>query len=459
MKKFVVLQLLLLVSTLTFGQAYFTKKEVIEDLEYLKSSLENTHYNLFAYQTKETFDKHYKEVKASIKQDSFSLLEATSLFQSIISKVNNGHTEISFPVSAYIQYAEKGGTLFPLELAFENGKALIRKNFSSNNKLPIGAELISINGLKINQVLATIFPLISAERTYFKLAKLELFSFPRYYWQAFGEQKSYKVKIKNKGVIQEFILEPIKLIDDFEMKREDIAFSRRELSFNNGIAYLIPGNFSGDEVQYKRFIDSVFIEIKKRNASELILDLRNNLGGDNALSDYLVAYIADQPFYWNSEFSLKTSDILKEHVRKNYDTLNPYWAEVLAHKSGSHYFYTYDAYPPQPINKRFTGNVYVLINRQSHSQSAVTAAQIQDYKWATIIGEETGDFPSLYASQYTYYLPKTNVEVKVSKGYIVRVSGSKKPEGVMPDVYIQDHLLDSQDEVLEGAIRLIQDRK
>ena len=97
----------------------------------------------------------------------------------------------------------------------------------------------------------------------------------------------------------------------------------------------------------------------------------------------------------------------------------------------------------------------MLINRQSHSQAAVTAAQIQDYKFGTLVGEETGDYPSLYASQFQYTLPNTGIPVKVSKGYIVRVNGSTKEEGVIPDVYIQDHLLDEKDEILEGLLEKI----
>ena len=84
--------------------------------------------------------------------------------------------------------------------------------------------------------------------------------------------------------------------------------------------------------------------------------------------------------------------------------------------------------------------------------AAVTAAQIQDYGWATMVGEETGDYPSLYASQYGYRLPNTGIEVRVAKGYIVRINGSKKEEGVIPDVLIRDHLLDEEDEVLQGLL-------
>ena len=439
-----------------FGQQTFSKEQVLEDLAYLRESLEEAHYNLYTYVTKEAFDRNYEEVKSMVDKDSLSLLETTSLFQAVISKANNGHTEISFPGSSYGAYANAGGTLFPLEIAFENGKALIRKNWSTNPALTVGSQIISINEQPIEKVLAQMYPLLSAERRYFKLAKLELYSFPRLYWQAFGEQKAFTIEVLKEGTLERFEINSIHLINDYEMKRSDPFSGERTLQFFKHAAYVNPGNFGGDEEKYQAFIDSAFVEINEKNLPNLIIDLRNNLGGNDSFSDYLMSYIADQPFQWSSEFSLKTSAILKAHVRKHYDVTQPFWKSVITHKDGSIYPYTFEKYDPQPIEKRFVGKVYVLINRQTHSQAAVTAAQIQDYELATIVGEETGDFPSLYASQYNYNLPNTGINVKISKGYIVRVNGSKKAEGVIPDIWIQDHLLDEDDEILTGLLKHIE---
>ena len=455
MKVRYLLVLTILFSLTVFGQKKLSNKEVNEDLDYLRKSLEEAHYNLYAYITKEAFNQNFEKVKSSITKDSLSILETTSLFQSVISKANNGHTEIWFPGSSYGEYAYAGGTLFPLELAFEDHKVLVRKNLSGNTEIEIGSELLSINNQPIDKILDRIYPLVSAERLYFKHAKIELFSFPRLYWQVFGEVNDFEVQIRQNGQIQEFKLNSVSVIEGFEMKRNEIFSDIRELKFLDQAAYLKPGNFGGVKMKYERFIDSAFVEINKNNLPNLIIDLRNNLGGNDSYSDFLVSYIANQPFRWCSEFTLKTSTILKNHVKENYDITNPFWKSVLDHEDGSIYPYDFGTYNPQPEDKRYTGNIYVLVNRQSHSQSAVTASQIQDYKFATVVGEETGDFPSLYASQYSYNLPNSGIEVKISKGYIVRVNGSKKAEGVIPDIYIKDHLIDENDEILDGLLKRI----
>jgi len=434
------------------GAQVFSKEEVIADLDYLKSSLEQTHYDLYAYTSKEAFDANYKLVRSSIQKDSVSLKEATQVLQSLISKANNGHTEIGFPGSIYREYANANGTIFPLEVALEKGKVFIRKNWSSNEDIRIGSELLSINGVVVDSILRGISPFISAERTYFKNAKIELYSLPRLHWYAFGQFDSYEVEVLESKVKMTYQLEAIKVIDGYETKRDEILNAEMKLEFYDQAAYLNPGNFSGDKAKYQAFLDSAFMILKNQEGANLIIDLRNNGGGDDSFSDYLVSYIADRPFRWSSSYSLKSSAILKANVRKSRDTTRAFWKSVLDHKNGSTYEYIFEEYQPQPTAKRFKGEVFVLVNRQSHSQAAVTAAQIQDYGYGTIVGEETGDFPSLIASQFQYKLPNTSIEVNVSKGKIVRVNGSEEQEGVIPDIVIQDHLLDEKDEILEGLL-------
>jgi hypothetical protein len=442
------------------AQEHFSREQVLEDLDFLRTSLEETHYNLFAYTPRREFDENFDAVRASVRQDSLSLLEATSLFQRVISKANNGHTEIDFPGQSYIQYAQGGGNVFPLELAFEEGKALVRRNWSGEGRIAKGDEILSINGTPIAEILERIYPQVSAERTYFKNAKIELFSFPRYYWQVYGRQDRFDVTAGPIDAPETYHLKAVDALEGYEMKRsETVSFQpQRKLKFIGDAAYLNPGNFSGDKNKYRKFIDSAFTAIRKKKSENLIVDLRNNLGGEDAFSDYLVSYFADKPFTWNSRFTLKTSALLKEDTRKKRDTTEAYWQEVLRHRDGEVYDYPFDTYHPQPQAKRFGGTVFVLVNRQSHSQSAVTAAQIQDYGFGTIVGEETGDYPSLYASQFQYALPNTGIPVKVSKGYIIRVNGSRKEKGVIPDIAIRDHLLDEKDEILEGLLQRLDSR-
>ena len=220
------------------------------------------------------------------------------------------------------------------------------------------------------------------------------------------------------------------------------------------MAYLHPGAFGAaaadGEARFRTFVDSAFSDFRARRANTLVLDLRNNAGGDNSYSDYLIAYLASKPFRWYSKFSLKTSEMLKAHTRQQAapgDT-SDYARAILHHRNGEVFSYDFPPQNPVPAAKRFTGRVLVLVNRQTYSMAAVSAALLQEYGFAKIVGEETADLPTLHASQFSFVLPRTGIEVKVPKGYIVRPNGSEKRTGVRPDYPVRDHLLDEQDEVL-----------
>jgi C-terminal processing protease CtpA/Prc len=161
------------------------------------------------------------------------------------------------------------------------------------------------------------------------------------------------------------------------------------------------------------------------------------------------------PLKWNSKFVLKTSALLKDHTRKKSDTTKAYTKSILSHKNGEIYEYDMKFYQPQSKETRYKGKVFVLVNRHSYSQSTVTAAQIQDYGFGTIVGEETAEFPNLHASLFEYQLPKTGITVKVPKGKISRISGIDNGKGVIPDVLIKEESTNNKDEILEGLLKQI----
>ena len=97
----------------------FTQKAVIEDFDTLYQSLIDTHYNVYAYISQQEFDDKYHAIRDSLTESSYSLLATITVYQQLVSAINNGHTEIDFPVKPYLEFAERGGTLFPLDLAFE----------------------------------------------------------------------------------------------------------------------------------------------------------------------------------------------------------------------------------------------------------------------------------------------------------------------------------------------------
>ena len=279
----------------------FPAEAVQADLKYMYKTLEEAHYNLYAYVSKQKYDKVYKNILHSVDKDSLSLLETTKLFQKLAATGNTGHSEVDFPVQPYIAFAQNGGKVFPLELAFEDDAAYVRKNYTGNTSIAAGDQLVSIDGKTIKSIQKAIHPYLSAERPYFKNAKLEFWSFPRLYWSVFGEKAMFKIKFKKAdGSTVTQTIGAIPVMDYETLRGGEIVSSKPSFNYAGTIAYLNPGPFSSSEAdgeaKFKSFIDSVFTDINANNTQHLIIDLRNNAGGHNAYSDFLISCFADKPF-------------------------------------------------------------------------------------------------------------------------------------------------------------------
>jgi C-terminal processing protease CtpA/Prc len=190
----------------------------------------------------------------------------------------------------------------------------------------------------------------------------------------------------------------------------------------------------------------------------LILDLRGNPGGDNSFSDYMVAYFATRPFSFTSAFYVKTSQITKEYWKNVSDTdtlLADLKRSILEKKDGEQFEANIRKYAPRTDSLKFEGKVYVLIDRYSYSNTATTAAIVQDYKFGVLIGEQTADSPTLYGAVHEFELPNTKISITYPKALMVRPSGDRTLAGVKPDFSVPDDMFTTEDEVLNWTVAYI----
>ena len=104
----------------------------------------------------------------------------------------------------------------------------------------------------------------------------------------------------------------------------------------------------------------------------------------------------------------------------------------------------------------FKGEVYLLIDRQSYSNTANVAALVQDYGFGKILGEETSDLATTYGAMEQFQLSRTGITVGFPKALIIRPSGNLDPRGVIPDIGIESPLLPGQgDPMLEKALEIV----
>ncbi|MGD9387338.1 MAG: S41 family peptidase [Gammaproteobacteria bacterium] len=447
----------------------FSPEAVQADFRYLYETLRAAHVDLYVYRSREAYERYYQELMGSI-DGPMSRLEVARLFIPFLAFGQVGHAKIDFPVPDYFNYATSGGTLLPLDIRVIEGRVFITHNYSTDPALAPGSELLAINGRTAPDWLDHVGRYVSAERPYMVHAQLEAM-FPRLVWLAEGQVETFDVVVRSpRGAEIAVTVDAVPLIPVEEQKgdRERAQHSRKAELLGDGVAYLRPGPFyaagEGETLEtFEAFIDEAFAQFIAADAADLIIDLRNNPGGDNSFSDPMIAWFADEPFRFASRFVVKASAATREvlaGLAEQYPggISEQMLAAMQRHEDGE----TFDFEIPEvaPRDAGFSGRVWALVNRHSYSNATTVAAIIQDYGFGTLLGEETADLPTSYASSARFSLPETGIAVTYPKAYFVRPNGDEALRGVVPDESLAFPLVTSgADPVLEEALRLVQSRR
>ena len=192
----------------------------------------------------------------------------------------------------------------------------------------------------------------------------------------------------------------------------------------NKVAYLYIGHFDVDPDWFEDFIDQTFKKIKDKNMTSLIIDVRDNTGGNTDTATYLASYVANKKFKMISNLEEK----LNEDNRGIFNyrgavgaLINTPWQEWVT---------------PVSKAKRFTGQTYLLISPITYSAGIVFATSLKDNDFATLIGQETGGNANQTAQGNLFNLPNSQLRAYITTRMLVRPSGSMKIEGVKPDYEI-----------------------
>ncbi|WP_447754301.1 S41 family peptidase [Sphingopyxis fribergensis] len=455
---------------------------VRSDLALLYQTLQEAHFDLYVHRSKAKYDRLYQKLRGTIRTPMTSVAVAT-MFQKFVAYGKIGHARIDSPVVAFVAYLQGGGTLIPLFIRVDGKRVLLTEPAEGSGQLRAGTEITAIDGKPVHEVIDRLGRYISAERPYMIYAQMEQ-SFPALLWLDRGKVSSVEATAIVAGQPLTISVPALTLAQRRALATKyptgSLAtnFSTREYRpLGNGIAYLRPGPFFNIEqpeadsapsyqaAPFMAFIDDSFQKILATGATDLILDLRDNPGGDNSFSDPMIAWFATRPFRFASSFTLKASAATKAdyaRLRAAGSQIDPAFASQMEAEArepnGARYKYDLPLVQPRK-EPRFRGRVWALINRHSYSNAASVAALIQDYSFGKVIGEETADVASNFASVQSFTLPGTQIVVTYPKSHFVRPNGTDDVSGVMPDIAIARAPVGAaEDLMLKEALSLIKRR-
>lgn len=477
MQRYFIIISLLFLSTILSGQEKVDKENfsqtlLIEDFDYMLMALEKTHPNLYAYIPKNEFQNKTDEIRKSINRP-LSKPEFFKILLKTIALVKQGHTNV-FGDPGFKAFQKAGGLAFPYKVKFDSDHIYINENYSSNKTLIKGTELIAINRIPVCRIIDDFTPYLRVRPNGFIGSTLE-FNWTRFLWMVYGFDKQFTLSyiLPTEDIIRTDTVIGVSKEQMKTKKSEKDKFSFH-IEKDKDLAVMKINTFEFDFKEYNDLLLKSFSSIKDEKIKNLIIDIRDNGGGNANLVSTLVNYLTDKPYITTSSSQIKTNEMTKKCYTTRPVFINA-WSQARKAEGDSEVFQkiaesifekpsgTVTDFPKDeviPINneKRFSGNLYVLTSHDTFSSATGFSVIIKDNKIGCIVGEETSDNPTDYGCIMLFELPHTKINIQNSTEYTVRPAAYDDEHGVIPDFRIKStysDFLNGTDKIMNYTYWLI----
>jgi len=434
----------------------FSKEEAILDIDTMQKYIEEIHPNAYAYKSKEVINNLYEKVKSKIT-DSISIYELYNYASFITANYGDGHLSTIFPNI----WNRENHLVVPFTIEISNQKVYVKKIIDGYGIFE-NAEVIKINGVPINEIIDTMLVSRSGEALHFKKEMVKYY-FPNLLYSIYGFDNKYEVQFKQDNTIKTLVLDGI----DYKSYLKMLNGEENNIS-DFSVKYLMKKNLCiidfrdfSDLERFKTFLDTVFNNIKKDSINNLIIDLRNNSGGNSALGDELFQYISKTDFTQYDKTILKVSSHLKSLWTSYYlpqgiidsITVN----ELLKLPNGiivrtdTIFNDDEEIVKLNENSNRFYGNIYLLTSNFTFSSAADFAWCFKHYNMGKIIGEETGGWGLCYGDNVYTELPNSRLAINVSCKLFYNIGATEtSTHGVIPDFQVKS------EDALDYVIKIIE---
>lgn len=450
------------------GPDRYSPDRLRADFSELRDRLYASHVDPFAGRTRESMDREFERLADRIDAP-MTKGEAALLFQRFVAFGNVAHARVEDAGVAFAEHLERDGPIVPFDVRVVNGRMHVSDVYPGGEPLKPGDALMRIAGRGAGELRDAMHRELSADNEYLADTLLEL-EFPRVLWQVIGGPDRYAVRVARGDEILDLTLVAGRASTRRSVgpgRRLALSWTEREADMRAcDTAYLRPGPFyqpegaMWDTTAFHAFIDRAFESFARAGAERLVIDLRNNPGGDVAFSDHLLAWFADERFRFYSRFEVRNSAAAQAGNARRLEADDP-------SESSKAYAAAYEQYPEGSVfehhwpwvepreGERFDGEVYVLVNRHSYSNAVTMTAIVQDYGFGTVIGEPTADLATTLGAMEQFELTHSGLRVGFPKARIVRPNGDERRLGVEPDIRIRTPIVEpAGDPVLAEALRI-----
>lgn len=413
---------LLNLSQLSAQNIYFSTKHAVSELATIKRVITDYHPSPFRYISETSWHNRYQEVLSAITQkDTISTFEFLSLAGPLVTLMRDEHSKLS-PNKDLLKNNIETRRLFPFEVSRSSDNAFIIRKIidSSIDQGFIGRKINAINGQQVSKIIETLQLCIgsSASSDYSGTLyhALNFDNFSRLYFLCCDQSEKFDIQFSSGEKKQFPGYRPSKragTLYKFNAENSPEFYISNDAS----LAYLKvssfwPDAFNSSLKRTKEAVDGYFQQLKDRQVSKIVIDVRGNRGGTPFISTYLAGYFFQQPYRPFLQVTAKrkaAEDFPKQFKgpRKPEFTTG---SEIVTLPKRLQGFETNHA-----KNLIFNGEVVVLIDAGSGSASTIFASLMSKVQNIQFLGQETlGDGANTTGGQYsTFDLPYSKLTLRI----------------------------------------------
>lgn len=463
-----------------------SKSSLVKDFEVFQSIFEQANAGLYKYHSKLEIDSAFAVGKQQINEQT-KYRDFYNIVWKIVDFSGSCHNRLDYP-KAIDTVINKQKIFFPLPLRYMSGK--LYTGVALGN-IPLGSEIVSVNGVEAPEFARAVSRHISTDghNESGKYAFLKTNWTATNIYKTYGEQDSFRIRYKNNGTEHRETLEAVtrkeymmtykkRFITEPEKRKKDDYWFDYLNDSRTGIltvnTFAVGGPKSDGHKYYAKFLDSVFTELKRNNAKNLIVDVRQNGGGNDPNDLLLYSYLTRRQFRENTEaFTLFDTVPLKEYYVEEEegeikDLEESLKEENTIFKDGKFYQNKEFNKPWSPKANAFKGKIYLLVSPMVASAGSLFASMVKSDKHTVVIGQETlgGYYGHTGHIPVSYRLPETGLLLTFSivdiKQDVRKLKDEKWGDGIMPDYKVEstmEDVLKGGDQEMELAKELIRKGK
>jgi uncharacterized protein YxeA len=356
------------------------------DLQFVKRELPKKHENLFFSKNKTEFDRDMDLLISRVGK--YNNMQVKGQLAKIVSSIHDSHTAVDI----------YGDSAYPIKF-FQFGDGIYVVDAPLKYESLWGKKLTGINGYSIEQLHSKIDPFISKDNNAIlknqfcnlirsnEVLKISGITEGNNVVMNFSGDQNNNVKVEP---LKESDYENIKFLSNDSKYVSKIPFTKQKMDKNYWFKYIEDSkiayvkynscqNIKG--YSFSKFTGDTFKIIDNKKASILVVDLRDNGGGNSKIFNTFL-------------------DELK--------------------KRGN-------------INSK--GHLFVIIGRKTFSSSILNAMDLKNDTNAILVGEPTGGKPNHFGEVKVLHLSNVNVDIQYSSNYFK--TSDKNLDSIYPDVNIK----------------------